>query len=112
MPRKARAANNLANGCECWSRVVCGAIRHVSSRRWYVVRRFSTGTASGTFLELARGYQLRHGYVFRHFSTGTASGTFLELTHIIRELLACRTSAMGEHEWRCGDCGEQYVYFN
>ncbi len=31
---------------------------------------------------------------------------------VLRELMACRTAAMGEHEWRCEDCDEQYVYFN
>ncbi len=31
---------------------------------------------------------------------------------VLRNLMGCRTSAMGEHDWSCEACGEQYVYFN
>ncbi|MGM0488697.1 MAG: transposase zinc-binding domain-containing protein [Planctomycetota bacterium] len=32
--------------------------------------------------------------------------------HVLRDLMACRTAAMGEHEWRCDTCGQTYVHFN
>jgi hypothetical protein len=31
---------------------------------------------------------------------------------VLRNLMGCRTSAMGEHDWSCKACGEHYVYFN
>ena len=31
---------------------------------------------------------------------------------VLRDLMGCRTSVMGEHEYSCEACGEQYVYFN
>ena len=31
---------------------------------------------------------------------------------VLRDLMGCRTSAMGEHAWDCEDCGAQYLFFN
>jgi len=67
------------------------------------------------------GRNLTLGHVVREFTEEyRQTAAYLELSpatrarqeRVLRDLLGCRTSAMGEHEWHCGSCDQTYVYFN
>jgi hypothetical protein len=67
------------------------------------------------------GRNLTLGHVVREFTEAyRQTAAYLELSpaqrarqeRVLRDLLGCRTSALGEHEWHCGSCDRTYVYFN
>ncbi len=60
----------------------------------HVVREFGQ-----EYLERARGQALH-------------PDTLAQQERVLRALLACRTSAMGEHRWRCPECEASYLTFN
>lgn len=60
----------------------------------HVIREFGQ-----EYLERARGQALH-------------PDTLAQQERVLRALLACRTSAMGEHRWRCPKCEATYVSFH